>query len=328
MGKIKKKENIVFVLGAGFSKFAGGPLISEFTNKKTFKWLGKRLNKKEKNRLDYLEEYIDDRVKAGYCKEDIESILNHVAVGKFLFMESQTGVKRGSYSAEKIFQDLQWYIIKLIKEKIKKEIPPEYEKFVKMIYENKATVISFNYDLVLESVFEKLGYQYEYGPKKTKKSSILILKPHGSINWAYCKKCQFFDLENYLADRILSNKEKCLQCKTKSLISLIIPPIMFKGTFYEKTDRGGDLIQWLWNLSNSALASADKIFFIGFAMRETDSYALELFKFSSSMNNNAKYFVVSPNTSVLGNYYRALVKRESDVKFLRMKFEEYIRQLH
>ncbi len=82
------KNKTVYVLGAGFSKEAGFPLTKEFTDKKTISKFRKNLNKSEQKRLDKVSKYFRNRIDNKYCKDDIESVLNHIAVADYLDMES------------------------------------------------------------------------------------------------------------------------------------------------------------------------------------------------------------------------------------------------
>jgi len=81
------KNKTVYVLGAGFSKEAGFPLTKEFTDKKTISKFRKNLNKSEQKRLDKVSKYFRNRIDNKYCKDDIESVLNHITVADYLDMD-------------------------------------------------------------------------------------------------------------------------------------------------------------------------------------------------------------------------------------------------
>lgn len=319
-------KNTIYVLGAGFSAEAKCPLMKDFTDKKSIKWIENRLNKKDKKRFQNLKHYIFERMSLNYCK-NIEEFLNHVAVADFLWMDSTTEHETHSYSSNKIFRDLQWYIVKLIQEKTKEHIPKLYDKFLTKIMEENSIIISFNYDLIVESVLKKLKKDYIYEPEKKLNKKLLILKLHGSGNWSYCGNCKEpTSYDNYIADKILSQKLLCTKCNKKNLEPIIVPPMLNKD--YQDLTRGGDVIQRLWHIASIELLETEKIIFIGFSMNKSDLYVQELFKFCSNMNPSIKYEIVHPNPSeISSNYLHALVNREDNVEFRNMTFKEYVNLL-
>ena len=177
------KNKIVYVVGAGFSKEAGFPLTKEFTDKKTISKFRNNLNKSEQKRLDKVSKYFLNRIENKYCYDDIESVLNHVAVADYLDMESTTEGNR-TYPSSQIFKDLLWYLARLLKERAKCKIPSEYCRFVKYVHENNYPIISFNYDLTIETALNELKVNCDYGVDDTPiKNSVLLMKMHGSVNW-------------------------------------------------------------------------------------------------------------------------------------------------
>jgi len=315
----------VYVLGAGFSRDAGCPTTPEFISKKMISCLKKTLNKQEKQKLASLQSYWNYRITEGYCESNIESIFNHVSAARYLFMESMTELET-NYDAQNIYDDLQWFILKTLKESTKKKIPKPYHKFVKEILQPQDVIISFNYDLVLEKAFSESKIPFDYGISKPQKDDRLILKLHGSANWVYCKNCTHsYPTNNYSGLDALQGKIKCHNCKKKKLEPILIPPTLYKD--YQDQERGG-MIQGLWAKANEELYTANKVVFIGFSMAQTDAYAQELFKISSNMNPELEtYFVVNSSVSskLRNNYRNALVNRQ--IKFVNKTALDFIKQI-
>jgi hypothetical protein len=53
------------------------------------------------------------------------------------------------------------------------------------------SIISFNYDIILERMLKVLGLSFHYAGFETKDNSIKIFKPHGSINFVHNKKYEY-----------------------------------------------------------------------------------------------------------------------------------------
>ena len=326
------KNKIVYVLGAGFSKEAGFPLTKEFTNKKTISKFRKNINKSEQKRLDKVSKYFRNRIDNKYCKDDIESVLNHITVADYLDMESTLEGSR-TYPSSQIFKDLLWYLARLLKERSKCKIPSEYYQFIKHVYENNYPVISFNYDLTIETILHELNVNCDYGVDETAiENSLLLMKIHGSVNWTFCTNCkQFVFYPDYQASKVLEKKSKCPTCKKSSLETIIIPPILYKDTFY-KNPMYETLIRRLWGFANDELVTTNKVVFIGFSMSETDAYAEELFKLSSNMNSDVKYELVTrPKTAKKLNtlkkrYEQVLVGNK--IKIIPKSFSIFAKKLN
>ena len=204
-----------------------------------------------------------------------------------------------SYPSNQIFKDLLWYLTRMLKERSKCHIPKEYEKFIRYVHTNNFPIISFNYDLIIEKILRKIDVEWDYGFDTVPiENSMFLMKMHGSVNWAYCLQCKdIVKFSDYEASSVLENKSACPVCKEPTLETVIIPPILYKDTFY-KHPKYEDIIRQLWGFANDELVDADNIVFIGFSMAETDAYAQELFKISSNMNKDVKYrLVTSPKSA-------------------------------
>lgn len=321
----------VYVIGAGFSKEAGYPLTREFTYKTTINNFRKNLKKKEISRMENVTSYFLDRIKQKYCKNDIEDVLNHLSVAEYLDMASTTEFKSKLYLSSNIYMDLIWYIVKILQWKSKQKIPKEYFQFVKNIYENGDSIISFNYDMLIETVLRELDIVCDYGfNQKPIKNAQMLLKMHGSVNWSQCINCEYIALfSDNISVKILSGNEKCPNCKKAGLAAVIVPPVLYKENYF----RNSELVKTVWGHANEILSKAKKIVFIGFSMRTSDYYAQELFKLSSNMNRTKIdcLIVTKPKSkdemNNLRKRYREILVRDI-IKTKQMKFTKFVQRMN
>lgn len=200
------------------------------------------------------------------------------------------------YSLEKVVElreDLMKLLIRLFRERLGNA---EHRLFTRFVEAGPpgTTVISTNYDILLDNGFLE-NQHCNYGAKIRRpvkpggaKSGGMdrafpdamwdfinrgdfLLKLHGSLNWLYCRRCDEVDvvLRNKPAETAFTS----LYCSNDNCTGryepLLITPTMFKS--YENR-----FIKEVWDLAGKALASADELIFIGFALKEEDYHIRSL----------------------------------------------------
>ena len=162
---------------------------------------------------------------------------------------------------------------------------------------NDATVITFNYDLLLDQEqiiagsprppdASDLRDQYQHFYQRVVQNERfpfeqsftgLFLKMHGSLNWFRCTSgaCPWsrdirldLDIEGCLtrALGIHVGEESCNYCGSNT-IPLIVPPLLHKPILEDS------LIRAIWGLARQKLSDAAAVVVIGFSAQPTDFYA-------------------------------------------------------
>lgn len=229
----------VYVLGAGFSRDAGLPLISDFHDEEFQNILAKNIRKRKDNltrfnqAINVLNFFYDN-----YIVNDIEDALSHLSCAKFLDMTIDIdGVK--SIYPETNKKNLEWLIVQAVSLKGKR-IPKFYKDFFSNVIKGKSTILYFNYDLLPERAVKKHGKEFDYGfsdEYSIKRGKLpLLLKLHGSADWLYCDNCGLqISYGQEVAIKIASNNMKCPECKRNHGLSpVIIPPIIGKEDLFIK----------------------------------------------------------------------------------------------
>lgn len=135
------------------------------------------------------------------------------------------------------------------------------------------TIITFNYDTVVEDAFERIGARFNLGlpdvPNLLVESDYNrytseqgdnvtnIFKLHGSINW----KLEHSDPCKLVINRSVDG----LWSQSSALNYILEPPTWNKG-------RSADILQNLWDASLSSIRKATRIFIIGYSLPETDMH--------------------------------------------------------
>lgn len=187
----------------------------------------------------------------------------------------------------------------------------KYQSFIESIKgRENISVISLNWDLVLEQLFRENKINYDsclaksYWCSDSNKSSnrgsknVCLYKLHGSINWLKCHNCGKINIikrtnlqETSLFDD--SKDDKCLACKqidekSETLLQAeIITPTMIKAL-------ENQLYQNIWAGAARAISNADEIIFIGYSLPSADFDFRYLLKNNISKNCKIKV-ILAPN---------------------------------
>jgi len=273
---------IIYFLGAGFSKSAGFPLINEFAKyfvKNYYYVKGKCPVEKFKKIRNLLTK--DDNIENLLYNSESENIKNLIIKAIWLTISAC------SIDFCQNNTNIDYYL-----------------KFLKKIFKEKAALISLNYDTVLEICLEHYqfnnniilpfnNFEYfipdlqtsEYGPivfindDKINTKTIVFLKLHGAFNLFYCKNCGFA----YLSDILDSTHSGiCKKCKNTVEVAIVPPEISKKI----------DKFKNIWHKAEEIMKNAKIFIFIGINFNESDRDFIELVK-KGFQKSNKNIFLVN-----------------------------------
>ena len=295
----------VFILGAGASKQAGGPLMAEFLD------VAERIRRTQKNEISA--EHFDLVFKARAALQSVHSKSNldlDNIESVFAAFEMAALFKRplGALDVKDV-QNLPSATRRLIVETLEHELafpfmggrvmpPPPYHDFVALIKKvmekdpGGVSLITFNYDLALDYAlhFNSLGPNYCLSNDI---QGLPLMKLHGSINWTRCSNpaCgeiipwhlrEFFSMTNWntmgmspsdsakfnLTKHIGKNLTHCNQPRSSDPV--IVPPTWNKTQYHHE-------IAPVWQNAARHLSEAENIIVIGYSLPDTDQFFRYLF---------------------------------------------------
>jgi hypothetical protein len=157
------------------------------------------------------------------------------------------------------------------------------KKFAKYVLAEGDTVVTFNWDVTLEKVLDEdddlLNFWYE------PTAEILLLKPHGSIDWFRRAKLpkdiassalRKIDDELSVYPEFTLAKHKAMKSQTP----VIVPPVAikdFRSPFFQKT----------WTRVYRVVSQATEVYFIGYSLPKEDQFA-RLVLSRALLNNRLK----------------------------------------
>jgi NAD-dependent SIR2 family protein deacetylase len=294
---MNNSNDIVFILGAGFSKCAGLPIQSEFTNLILSNNFDGPLEKEiTKNIETFLYDIFGYNKKSFPELEDIFTCIDlSASIGHHLSIKYTPKMLRA------LRRMLIYRIFSIIDYRYKTSI--EINKLLNtFLNNNNCSFVVLNWDIVLEKHILDLGLQcnidYSFDATDWDDSSnindseiIPIYKMHGSSNWVYCENCKnlyyslnyklplykkvgliksdfrlfnesFTDREFDAKLNIQTKDRKCRKCS--NMISTHIATFSYKKSFINPA------YSYIWYEAEKALSEAKKWIFIGYSLPNAD----------------------------------------------------------
>lgn len=319
-------SEIVFILGAGASKASGAPLMNEFLE------VAEELRKREdlgsfRKDFDLVFEAISHlqvvHSKADLDLDNIESVFAAFEMGRLI------GNLPGHSSID--FESLSVSMRRLISKTLERTVRFRfmhgrifplgfYDKFGQLIKElnkdadgGKCSVITFNYDVALDSALDSHDIPPDYClSEESNPKSIHLLKLHGSLNWASCAKCgdiipwtirEFVEKGHlpfsgegqrgfieFATKLPLSGLKHCGQSVMPNPI--IIPPTWNKTEYHSTLSN-------IWRHAAKELSEAECIIILGYSLPDTDLFFKYFFALGSVGRSRVKRFwVYNPDSSI------------------------------
>lgn len=329
MGNSRLPRKRVFLLGAGVSASSGIAVAQTIFREAMLQLARSNWDKVRKvhKLVSYLYPAFDADLK-NY--PNIEDFLNLLQMARTFnteeFIES-------SLWPDKKLNEVQKITMKAITDYLwsKTSQSTSLEIFAKQHLRFTDVVITFNWDITLENVLSDRrapSVFYTYSRKDRAKNHIVILKPHGSIDWyrkselpaSAAGKCWKLD-DTYVVYPYMDFAE---HPKIRELQPLIVPPLATK-------DFSADFLKKTWQGLYHAVADATELFIIGYSLPKEDQFARLVLR-RAIRSNLAKekrgekrpltISVVNPDDTVAVTFTR-IAGLKSGIKYYQARFEDY-----
>jgi hypothetical protein len=267
----------VYVVGAGFSAGLGYPLTSSLLIE-----VWDHLESNEREGLGKVIKFHHPQFDASKKTSfpNIEQLLTEFSVNEELFEASRPSggnfTKSELYELREalLFTIAQWFHKLYQKAKTKSWL----SDFRKRIDDEKAAIISFNWDLVLDHLlFSEPLTPESYGLAETLGNNPVLIKPHGSLNWF--DSTQISKVKRNRRVEIFPNNNngtggveaflfpRSIRSKTgRRYTPLIVPPTYLK-------DFNRPIFRHIWNRSTELLSTAKNLYFLGYSLPAADLQA-------------------------------------------------------
>lgn len=304
----KKPKKRVIIIGAGFSISAGippqGHLLRDIFDIR-IEDLGYQHATIRNDRIK-LQGFLNSLYGSNWRSENILLEDIYTTVDTAISRQRNIGIFDPS-ALFKIRESLDRLILYIVNKDISPGDIVQYGKKVgKLIDTPNTQFISLNWDYLLERVLIYLGYKINYGIplertyKQGRKPQLLVLKPHGSLNWRLCPIC-----ENIYVFMEQENIFKCTKCRgiyesRREIIEILqtldinfnqgLLPLLVSPTFF-KAHSVPQLNMIMQNMY-SVLAKAEELVFIGYSLPISDHDIRDLLIKSYSIKRKSSVNVI------------------------------------
>lgn len=290
----------VFLFGAGFSKFVNSnmPLMTD---------LGRLIKEKYKDLPNVPYEFSEEL--------NAEKLLSYFS--EELPWEPEELILKKKAA----FIELSKFIGQIIIEK-QNESKPQFPDFLEPLFttivRRNATLLTLNYDTILESavdygfnktppygapnwwLYYQLPLTLDIDRNSTKTdpfpsylsfSQLKMLKLHGSVNWLYSGRSSFYGETIYLENTDKGMFRQSGKHLTQDKVPLIIPPTFSKSSFFNN-----ETIKLLWRLAKEEVEKCSRLVFFGYSFPESDSVIKTLL--TQNLKKNVEIIIVDIDEKV------------------------------
>ncbi|MFA5646126.1 MAG: hypothetical protein WDA18_07220 [Candidatus Ratteibacteria bacterium] len=321
MGNTGKK---VYILGAGATIAHSNNLFPDISNifKKAFE---EKITSIDKYRelAGFVQEHFGENINTNCVSINAEDVYTAIEIGLEFGIEQYIILKSQ-------FIEILINLFSKLQEEMKRNNSEKscYKKFLASQGIRENTVITFNWDIVLDDLLgrnlyiepetkeeqcfdDNLGHYknfyytltghavgtYEHisvGQPKLKGTpfaspkDVYLLKLHGSIDWKVCNNKGCRAYGLIFPMREPQEKFICSEC-LEDLNTLIVPPTLNKPVLQNP------FIRRLWNFALNAISSADSLIIWGYSLPPTDFYAQWLLRKGAKNKNLKKIILINPD---------------------------------
>jgi len=347
MHKLHNNHN-VYILGAGFSVDRGLPTIKNFmyVMRDAHQWLESEGRHKEANAIA---EVLDFRLNAASAAyrirldlENIEELFSlasaksrtltqkiQLAIASTLDFKLKTFIEpKISFQSYKLSDEWPSHWLKNDNTHISPLSPyevecPAYEFYLSALLGNwsnkksfnENSIITFNYDLLVEDALRKLSVPFNYGidlKNIDTSNQVEVLKLHGSINWGKPPSSTASYVIHNSYDELL-NRQQSPQ---------LVPPT------WRKIFTGP--LRQIWDNSLKSLEKATRIIVIGFSIPPTDNHFKYLIAAGLQNNISLREIVfINPDKEQIEQRVSDLfgdVTKSSSVKVIGYNMSQFLSQ--
>ncbi len=285
-------NRVVFFLGAGASRCAGGPLISDFVPAIERAIQRRRVPQPAAEAFEGLQRAARS---SGIASDNIEELLKQA-----LSLPASSRRETLRLVSQAIGATLEWQISFSYANGRLASSDQAYWQLATLVHElaekdaENVGIVTVNYDVCADVAIMDAGRRAYYclnpDPARRLNGEIRLAKLHGSLNWHGCVagRCASIWADPHIADFVSKHaaawtadphhhlcfdkdERPCEHCGHPLLFPLIVPPVADKRVY-------GQQMKVLWDSARRMLAAADLIALVGYSCGDIDQPVNDLLR--------------------------------------------------
>tara|TARA_Y100001968_G_C19429072_1_gene756005 strand:+ start:1655 stop:2746 length:1092 start_codon:yes stop_codon:yes gene_type:complete len=300
-------RNLTLILGAGASYNYKAPLMKDFYKVATELYVNQS-NDNLRDQYEVVFEFMDllqkSQAKANLDLHNVEQVYTALEMAKMLNLKN---LKVKGQNWQKMEEAMRYFLTKTIESKVSLPIsdnfqrpPKNHSDMVFIGYSEKEalaqaiehvvelkdegwniSIITFNYDLVIEALFATHSIEVDYGlaaQTTVDNEKVPLLKLHGSINWERAAgeiKVQKYFEKGYRIQRSnpyfsVDDSHKVTTNFSEHLIPFVIPPVWNKSNYQNQLSN-------VWRKAAASLSETSHLYSLGYSLPQTDGFFKQLY---------------------------------------------------
>jgi hypothetical protein len=298
----------VFLLGAGFSKAVHSSMPD-------LKELSSKVRERCENRGNKLPPPLPD------LENNIELWLTYLSQSQPWLTEYYNLQNRALFLH--MTEIIRQVLNETTREAVAQDCPEWLYSLIKWWHKNTSSVITFNYDTLIERVVLNalkdvgIGTQDIYPVSftnimsrrfpivgDTQKDSFRLFKLHGSVNWYYSGAPSFHGEVLYYGSISpwgeVSEWENQSISEASDKVPLIVPPTSEKTTYFQH-----ETLRQIWLKASASLSAATHVYCIGYSLPVTD-LGIRFFLQHGRPQEKISLVIVNKDSEVVEHYQKLL----------------------
>jgi hypothetical protein len=318
-----------YILGAGFSKACGLPLakelstqISEYQNGVMESVLDAPSSYPTEPQRDFLGQLFPDYdLRQNW--PDFEQLITVLDEWQeYRLACGNTADESVRHLRESLLSGLHNLLCERVVDAHKADRLNAVRDFVKRVHDEQSTIVSFNWDLLLEVAAQDidLGVAYQ---KPSIKDTIRMAKPHGSLNLAELPEQEYEEKKTAINVGPRDMQIEWRHEKSETVVLRIRNPVIDpKGMVYtlgpivvppaaRKTYQS-PWISYQWHLAFDMVRNADELVIIGYSLPHTDIRPRLLLQLARFRRNRIPIRLIDPRAEQLIAHFESVVGKPLD----------------